>query len=124
MREHGFVRVLLAEDDDGFAAALKALLGDHAEIEVVGRACNGAEAVRLVETLRPDVLVTDVEMPGLDGIEVTRHMRDTGAPVRVVVVTGSDVEAHVWRAHEAGADAFVRKSEAAGRLVDTVLELW
>ncbi|MGH3104755.1 MAG: response regulator [Gaiellaceae bacterium] len=113
-------RVLVAEDDDRFAEAVAAVLAREPDLELVGRAGNGAEALDLVESLAPDIVVMDVEMPVLDGLSATRKLRERGSRVGVVVVTGADVEAHFFAAREAGADGYLAKSGVPRDLLPVV----
>jgi DNA-binding NarL/FixJ family response regulator len=107
-------RVLVAEDDDGFLDALEAALRAHAGLEVVGRARNGREAVELAEELQPDLVVMDVEMPVLDGVEATRQLRELMPELPVLAISGHDYEERVLEIRAAGAADYVRKA----RLVD------
>lgn len=116
-------RVLVAEDDDAFAEALKLALATEPGIEVIAHARNGAEAVALAARLVPDLVVMDVEMPVLDGIEATRRIRAGDSARHVVVLTGSDVDVHGNAAWEAGAVAFLPKRTGADELLRVVREL-
>jgi DNA-binding NarL/FixJ family response regulator len=103
------LRILIADDHELFAEGLAAILDAHAGLEVVGRAADGAEALALASTLRPDVILMDVNMPSLDGISATREIVASGAETRVLMVsasTGADV---VSRARAAGAAAYLFK---------------
>jgi len=107
-------RVLVAEDDEGFLDALEAALRAHGRLEVVGRARNGREAVELAEELQPDLVVMDVEMPVLDGVEATRQLRELMPELPVLAISGHDYEERVLEIRAAGAADYVRKA----RLVD------
>lgn len=116
------VRVLLADDQPLIRAALQMVITDTADIEVVGEAGGGAEAVRLTAELRPDVVVMDLRMPGMDGIEATRLITgghgggDGGSGVhgstRVLVLTTFDDDDYVYGALHAGASGFLVKDMA------------
>jgi DNA-binding NarL/FixJ family response regulator len=120
MPRHNRLRIVIADDDPMFAALLRARLGGRAGLEVVGLAGDGAEAVALAEQLLPDLLLMDVHMPGVDGIEATRMVRDLPDPPTVVLITGDDEDADA-RAYEAGAAAYLQKSVDIVSLIDVVV---
>ena len=117
------IRILIAEDEDSFADAVETTLAREEGLEVVGRASNGEEAVELASSLAPDIVLMDLKMPVLDGLEATRRLTRASPNARVVVLTGLDVAGDRERALEAGAVAYVRKMRMADELVDTILEL-
>jgi DNA-binding NarL/FixJ family response regulator len=119
-RRRGRIRVLVVDDDDLLAKALELLLETDPEIEHVGRAHTGEEAIELTARLVPDVVVMDVEMPGIGGLEATRRLSRGGSAAAVLVVTGADVEAHVHTARESGALGYLPKSELAELLLPTI----
>jgi len=102
------VRVIVADDQTLVRTGLAAILGTEVGIEVVGQAADGAEAVELAGRLRPDVVLMDVRMPVLDGIEATRRLAAVGGP-RVLVLTTFDLDELVFAALEAGASGFLLK---------------
>jgi two-component system nitrate/nitrite response regulator NarL len=116
------VRVLVADDQPLFVEALEALLEPDDRIEIIGRAANGAEALELARELEPDVVLMDISMPVLDGIEATHRLRDAVPGARVLMLSGSDARQDVARAREAGAAGYVTKDRIAGDLVDAILE--
>jgi DNA-binding NarL/FixJ family response regulator len=99
---------------------LETLLADDDEVEVVGYAKNGAEAVELADAEEPDVILMDISMPLMDGLEATRRLREHGSQARVVMLTESDMRADTVRAQRAGADAFVPKTHIAAGLRDAI----
>lgn len=105
----GPLRILVCEDDDRLATLVTESLDSDGRFVVVGRATTGDEAVRLAEQHAPDVVLMDIGLPGLDGIDATRaiHARDVGQ--HVVVYTGSDEYGDVARADDAGAVGFLHK---------------
>jgi len=116
------VRVLVVDDHALFAEALMLTLAIDDRIEVVGCASNGAEAVSFAEALRPDVVLMDVHMPSMDGIEATRRVRRISPRSQVVMVTGarsSEVAAH---ALAAGASRYLTKDTPALTLIDAILD--
>jgi DNA-binding NarL/FixJ family response regulator len=116
------VRVLIADDHRLFAEALRAILGSDGRIDVVGLAASGDEAVRKAKELEPDVVLMDISMPGLDGVEATRTIRATQKNVQVVIVTGSDARQDVDAARTAGAAGYVTKDRIAAELIGAILE--
>lgn len=114
------VRVLLADDDALLRAGVAVVLGTADGIEVVGQAADGLQAVALCRSLGPDVVVMDVRMPGIDGIEATRRIVAAGFPSRVLVLTTFHHDEYVWGALQAGASGFLLKRASPERLIDAV----
>ncbi|GAA2807638.1 response regulator transcription factor [Kitasatospora paracochleata] len=114
------VRVVLADDQPLIRAGLVMVITDVPDIEVVGEAGTGAEAVRLVRELSPDVVVMDIRMPGMDGIEATRMItKDTGPP-HVIVLTTFDDDDNVYNALRAGASGFLVKDMALDDIITAI----
>ena len=113
------LRVVVADDHALVRSGITGLL-EAGEVEVVGEAADGAEAVEVALRTRPDVVVMDVRMPRLDGIEATRRLRRDPAGPQVLVLTTFDLDEYVFRALEAGAAGFLLKDAPPGRLVDAV----
>jgi len=120
--ELGSIRVVLADDDRLFAQMMRAQLSLNSDLEVVGIASDGAEAVALAAELEPDVVLMDVSMPNLDGIAATRLIREMPVPPMVVLVTGDD-ETTDARAYEIGAAAYVRKTGDFAALIDLIVAI-
>jgi two-component system response regulator DesR len=114
------IRVVLAEDQAMVLGALAALLEMEDDIEVVARAHSGDEALRLVQQVRPDVLVTDIEMPGLTGLEVAAELKRRGVLVRTIILTTFARAGYLRRALEAGASGYLLKDMPAEQLADAV----
>jgi NarL family two-component system response regulator LiaR len=114
-------RVLVVEDDDSFAEALRELLEADGRLEVSGRARDGREAIELAEALRPDVVLMDIVLPVLDGVEATREIRRRQPTIAVVGITGSEYEERVLEVRDAGAVDFVRKGRLDPDLVEIVV---
>jgi len=114
------VRVLLADDQPLMLVGLGILIGDTDDLEVVGEAGDGREAVRLVRELRPDVVVMDIRMPGMDGIEATRQATAEPDPPKVLVLTTFDDDEYVYGALRAGASGFLLKSMALNAILDAI----
>ncbi|GAA3368829.1 response regulator transcription factor [Streptomyces sannanensis] len=106
------VRVLLADDQPLVRAGLRVLMADTPDLDVVGEAGTGAEAVRLVEDVHPDVVVMDIRMPGMDGIEATQLIAAGAGPTRVLVLTTFDDDDYVYASLRAGASGFLVKDMA------------
>ena len=113
------IRIVVADDDWMFARLLQVRLSAHPDLEVSGTAGNGSEAVALAEKLEPDLVLMDVTMPVLDGVEATRLIRALPEPPTVVLVTGEDHDADLG-AYEAGAAAYLRKSLDLVSLIDVI----
>ena len=111
------IRVVLADDQAMIRDGLATLLGASGEIEVVGQAADGAEAVALVEQTHPDVVVMDIRMPVLDGLAATRQLTASHPEVRVLVLTTFDTDEYVYEALEAGASGFMLKDAPGIELV-------
>jgi DNA-binding NarL/FixJ family response regulator len=116
------IRVLLADDQALVRAGFRALLDAQEDIEVVGEADDGEEAVRLAADLAPDVVLMDIRMPGVDGLAATRQIAedDRLAGVRVVILTTFDVDEYVFEAIRAGASGFLVKDTEPAELVQAV----
>jgi DNA-binding NarL/FixJ family response regulator len=106
------IRVVLADDQPLVRAGLRVLIADTDGIEVAGEAATGAQAVQLARDTRPDVVVMDIRMPGMDGIEATRLITASGQPPRVVILTTFDTDDYVYGALRAGASGFLVKDMA------------
>ncbi len=105
------IRVLLADDQALVRAGFRALLDAEDDIEVVGEASDGAAALRLAESTRPDVILMDIRMPGIDGLEATRRIATQPAltQVRIVILTTFDLDEYVFEALRVGASGFLVK---------------
>jgi two-component system response regulator DesR len=114
------IRVLLAEDQALVLGALAALLEIEPDIEVVGRAPDGREALRLARDLDPDVVVTDIEMPAMTGLELAQALRGAGLRARVVIVTTFARPGYLRRALEAGASGYLLKDARSEELAEAL----
>jgi len=112
------VRVLLADDQALVRAGFRMILDAEEDIEVVGEAKDGAEAVRAARALRPDVVLMDIRMPNLDGLEATRQvMAERAGEVRVLILTTFDLNEYVYEALRSGASGFLLKDAPAESLI-------
>jgi DNA-binding NarL/FixJ family response regulator len=114
------IRILLVDDDDLMRAGLKAVLSSDAAIEVVGEAGDGRAAVEQANALRPDVVLMDVRMPGLDGISATREVLATSPTVKVAVLTTFEQDDYIFGALSAGASGFLLKRTKPEELIAAI----
>jgi len=113
-------RVLIADDHAIVRAGLRALLKGEVGLELVGEASGGEEAIRLVESLHPDILILDMSMPDLDGIQVTRRIQTTAPEVRILILTIHEDEALLREAIRAGAAGYILKHAAEEELISAI----
>lgn len=116
------VRVLLADDQEMIRTGVRMILEAENDLEVVGEARDGQDAVAKTRRLQPDVVLMDIRMPVLDGVDATRELRRTDPPVdaRVLILTTYDLDEYVFAALRAGADGFLLKHAASDVLVDAI----
>lgn len=114
------IRVVVTEDQVMVLGALSALLSIERDIEVVGTAVNGREALSLVTTLAPDVLVTDIEMPGMTGLDLAGAIKGAGLTTRVVMLTTFARPGYLRRALDAGVSAYLLKDSPSDKLADAI----
>jgi DNA-binding NarL/FixJ family response regulator len=114
------IRVLVADDQAVVRGGLRMILEAQADLEVVGEARDGSEAVAMVTSLQPDVVLMDIRMPGLDGIEATRRLVQAGTRTRVLVLTTYALDEYVYESLKAGAAGSFVKTESPERLIDAV----
>jgi DNA-binding NarL/FixJ family response regulator len=114
------VRVLIADDQALVRGGFRMILEAKDDMDVVGEAGDGAEAVALVEELQPDVVLMDVRMPGVDGIEATRRIAASGSSARIVILTTYDVDEYVFAALRAGASGFLLKDVRPPELTEAI----
>src|SRR5689334_23658275 len=114
------IKLLICEDQTLVRQGLGAVLSLEPEIAIVGQAANGREAVEKVRDLRPDVVLMDVRMPIMDGVEATRIITDQYPETRVIILTTYDYEEYLFEGVKAGAMGYVLKDMAAPDLVETI----
>jgi DNA-binding NarL/FixJ family response regulator len=113
-------KILLVEDHIVVRQGIKALLSDEPDIEIVGEADNGREALPLVSKLQPDVVLMDISMPGLNGIEATRQIRQRYADVKVVILSMHANEEYVFQVLRAGASGYVLKQSDSSEVLTAI----
>jgi DNA-binding NarL/FixJ family response regulator len=114
-------RILIVDDNAEVRQELRTLLPLAADLEVVGEAADGAEAIRLAEALQPHLILLDLQMPVLDGYEAARRIKDRWSACRVVALTVHDDETTRQKASRAGVDVFLVKGAPLGTLVEAIL---
>jgi len=114
------IRVLLADDQTLVREGFRMILEAQPDIEVVGEASDGAQAVELARKINPDVVLMDIRMPGMDGLDATRALLRSGAPTRVVILTTFDLDEYVYEAFKAGASGFLLKDLPRSQLIAAV----
>jgi len=114
------IRILLADDQALFREGLRTLLSVMPDLEVIGEAGNGEEAVRLATTLHPDVVLMDLQMPVLDGVAATRQLRTACPTCRVIVLTTFDDDEYVFEGLRAGAMGYLLKDTPSAQLVQAI----
>ena len=118
------IRILIADDHGVLRAGLRALLSAESDLEVAGEAADGREALRLVSELDPDVVLLDVNMPGPDGIEVTRRLKAVKPEVRVLILTVHEDEGLLREAIRAGASGYILKRAVESELIYAIHAVW
>ncbi len=118
----GRLAVLIADDQALIRAGFRMILEAQPDLMVVGEAADGEAAVRLARRLRPDIVLMDVRMPGLDGLEATRRILDgaAGSPARIIILTTFDLDEYVYAALQSGASGFLLKDVSPEHLVGAV----
>ena len=117
------IRIVLAEDQAMVRGALSALLGLEPDIEVLGAAADGEAAWRMLQQLQPDILVTDIEMPGLSGLELAQRIARHALPIKVVIVTTFGRSGFLRRALDAGVCGYLLKDAPAEKLADALRQV-
>lgn len=120
MAKEAVTRVVLADDHDVVRQGLKRLLDRAPEIVVVGEASDGIEALNSVEELQPDVLLLDIEMPRMDGIEVARRLQEANTRVRILILSAYDDREYIRALLDIGVSGYLVKGEAPGKIVEAV----
>jgi len=115
------VRVVIADDQTLFRAGLARLLNEDPRVEVIGQAVDGVDAAKLATKLKPDVVLMDLKMPNLDGIEATRQIVEADPSVKVLILTTFETDNHVIQALKVGASGYVLKDSSAEAIVSSIV---
>ena len=118
------IRILIADDHGVLRAGLRALLSAEPELEVVDEASSGSEALNLAKDLQPDMVLLDISMPELGGIEVTRRLKEMIPDVRVLILTVHEDESLLQEAIQAGASGYIVKRAVESELIDAIKAVW
>ena len=110
------LRILVVDDHDVVRRGICSLLKSKPDCQICGEAANGFDAVAMAERLKPDVVVLDISLPDMDGLKVTRHIRQSVPAARVLILSMHDSEQMVEEAYQLGARGYITKSEAASEL--------
>ncbi len=114
------IRVMIVDDHNLVREGLKAVFEQGDEVEVIGEAGSGEEAVEMASKLEPDVILMDINMPGMNGIQATRAIRDSNPDAKVVILTMLDQEGYVYEAVKAGATGYMLKHTSSDELVNAI----
>jgi DNA-binding NarL/FixJ family response regulator len=114
------IKVVIADDQALVRGGFRMILDAKDDVEVAGEAADGAEAIALVEEHQPDVVLMDVRMPNVDGIEATRRIVTSGSPARIIILTTHDIDEYVFAALRAGASGFLLKDVRPPDLVEGI----
>ena len=117
------LRVLIVDDHRLFAEALEVILASDGRIEIAGHAGTGEEAIEAATSSQPDVVLMDIAMPGMDGLEATRRIAEKVPSAAILMLTGSNSRIDVDQAKQAGAAGYVTKDRIASELVGAILEV-
>ncbi|MGF1539496.1 MAG: response regulator [Pleurocapsa sp.] len=117
------IKLLLADDQEMFRQGLASLLSLEADLEIVGEADNGKQAIALAESLQPDIVLMDVRMPICNGVEATRIIHQRFPWIKILVLTAFDNDEYVWQSLEAGALSYLLKSTSSTEVITTVRAL-
>lgn len=123
MKNNEKIRVFLADDHTIFREGLRSLIEDEPDLKVVGESSNGTELLQHIEATSPDVIIMDITMPELDGIETTRRLKLTHLNIHVLILSMSDDEEDVERAIEAGVSGYLVKQTVASDLLNAIREV-
>lgn len=119
-REQRVIRILIVDDHPVVQAGLTSMLSTHAEIEVVGSASNGNEALAMVRQLAPDVLLLDLRMSGMSGIDVLHALKQTKSTARAIILTSFETDENIYRAFQEGAQGYLLKDTSQTQMLEAI----
>ena len=114
------IKVMIVDDHNLVREGLKAVFDQGDEVDVVGEAGSGEEAIEMVDKIKPDVILMDISMPGMNGIKATKIIRDSHPDAKIVILTMLDQEGYVYEAVKAGATGYMLKSTSSDELVNAI----
>ncbi|MEP7200688.1 MAG: response regulator transcription factor [Chloroflexota bacterium] len=114
------IKILIVDDHPIVRRGLHSILGDAKDVQVVGEASNGAEALTQIAALKPDLVLMDIRLPGADGVQITRRVRRDHPNVKVIILTTYDDDQHLYNAIEAGAHGFLTKHADYADLAESI----
>ncbi|OGP20262.1 MAG: hypothetical protein A2038_08175 [Deltaproteobacteria bacterium GWA2_57_13] len=117
------VRIIMVDDNQRFRETLKQHLQQEPEVTVVGEACDGEEAVRLAQKLRPDLVLMDISMPGANGLVATKEIKDTRPEIKVIMLSIHREQTYLTAAKEAGSDGYVVKGDLMKALLPLIRQV-
>ena len=120
MKTNNLIRVLLADDHAAIRHSIRRILEKNSNLCIVGEASTGTDALRLVQELKPDVLLLDMEMPGIKGIHVARELRANNVPVSIIILSDSDDDHFIKEILQAGVDAYLHKGEPPSKIREVI----
>lgn len=119
-REQRAIRILIVDDHPVVQAGLTSMLATHAEVEVIGSASNGKEALAMVKQLVPDVLLLDLRMSGMSGIDVLHALRQAKATARAIILTSFETDENIYRAFQEGAQGYLLKDTSQTQMLEAI----
>ena len=117
MQKNGYVRILLVDDNEPFRRSISSMLEERANLQVIGESDDGLQAVRKAETLQPDLILLDIGLPGINGIEAARQIGKVARNARIIFVTQESSPEVVQEAFDLGAWAYIIKAQAGSELL-------
>ena len=120
MEEHAKIRILVADDHPMLREGLVAVLSTQPDFEIVGEAANGSEVILLAQRMEPDVILLDLEMPGMDGVAALEKLRETGSGARSIAFTAYDTDERILGALRAGARGYLLKGASRAEIFDAI----